>query len=294
MAVPKSKRRNSKPEFFHFAYKMITELTKFLLNDFGITDRNNDFMLFCRKCKISEEDMKELATLTEKYRFSVKISYSEFVIDYYRNKILDISGEILDNISLGYSMYPTTVYEYNVRKQYIFNAIAYCYTIKHNLQLVVELFSVNLEKYIPFISMIDHEIDLLKKWKKHSTSLKNKCYENDELEKEKAKERLIKIKENKDKNNSDIDNKNNANIRIERVEKTKDDDSEQKNTDLEFLNKVLGISISTNLINNNILRSMSSNDIVQDKIYVPACYIVNDEGEILNYCISGLEISKNN
>ena len=84
-------------------------------------------------------------------------------------------------------MYPNSVYEFNVKRQHISDAIINCYNIKHNLQLMIRFFPANMKKYIPYVKEIDTEVEMLKRWRKnYTTKMKNYCYNKDEMTKRTA------------------------------------------------------------------------------------------------------------
>lgn len=85
----------------------------------------------------------------------------------------------MTDVDYAYSMYPTTVYEYNIRRSCQNDAIGGMYHLKNIFQQIYRIFPVNFKTYIPFINNIDNEIGLLKTWRRDGNKLYSGCIEND-------------------------------------------------------------------------------------------------------------------
>lgn len=205
MSVPKGKRSVSSVKYFDHAYDLVDSLTKYLISDFGTKRTYNNLYVFTNKAKMDDIDKEEFKILVDKYHLDVETAYSYWLLEHYRNTMLNIMTELIKNISHAHTMYPNSVYEFNIRRQYQTDAISNCYDLKHTLQLAINIFPVNLKKYIPYVKLIDEEIDYLKNWRKDSNKFKKACYDNDEKYKKDAMQRAI-LKSSKKKDDNFIFN----------------------------------------------------------------------------------------
>jgi hypothetical protein len=159
MSVLKNKRTLSKLEFFNNAIIMRKEITKLLLQDFGIKDK-------IRKIK---DDNKELTIIEE---------YPEWLIRFFRQSIISTLRNLMMNITAGNTIYPSTPEELTERRKYQTMSIINCEQLLCDFNYIAEVFPVELKKYMPFIEKILFEIKLLKGWRKSSNELLRKIQAN--------------------------------------------------------------------------------------------------------------------
>ena len=191
MSVPKGHRTTSPVKYFDNAYKIVDTITKYLISDFGTKRTYNNLYVFSHKAKMSDEDKEVFEELVNKYHLDIETAYSYWLIEHYRDTMLSIMTEMIKNISHAHTMYPNSVYEFSIRRQYQTDAISNCYDLKHTLQLAIKIFPANLEKYVPYIRNIDEEIKLLKDWRKESNKFKKTCYDNDEKCRRESMKRVV-------------------------------------------------------------------------------------------------------
>lgn len=193
MSVKKSNRGRSPVAYMDHAYRVEENVIKYVLSDFGTTRSYRDLRTFFNRAKMSDEDKELFEKMAEKYHITVEASYPEYIFDYFRKCILETCRDLISLISKAHGMYPNSVYEFNVRRQYQTDAINACYDMKHMLQIAINLFKSNhLEKFVPLINDIDKEIEYLKMWRKDSNKLKKACYDNDERYKVASMKRVEK------------------------------------------------------------------------------------------------------
>ena len=195
MSVPKNKRSESEVAFYTETRRIQIELIKFILKDFGATHSFRDLKTFTSKAKMTEEDKEVFKSMCEKYHIDVEAVYPDYILDYFRSHLLNDAGEAINNVVDAYSLYPNSLYEFNIRRQMQSDAIASFCRIKYTLSTIIELFhNVNMEKYVPLVTKIDREIERLKDWRKDCNKLRKVCIMNDErvkLEAEKERGKLI-------------------------------------------------------------------------------------------------------
>lgn len=182
MSVPVSKRGKSKLEFFHQAYKLNDEITKLLLRDFGLKTINSDLNVFTYRAKMSEEDKQIFTDLVNRYHLNVETAYPYWLIDYYRNWILHILEQLINNITTANTIYANSEKEFYDRRHYQWLAISNCQQLFQTMQAVIRNLPVNAEKYMRYVDIINNEIDSLKEWKKSDnkilTAIRNKTKTN--------------------------------------------------------------------------------------------------------------------
>ena len=250
MSVPKNKRTTSEVMYFHFAYILEEKIIKYILADFGTTRSYRDLHTFVNKAKMDEKDKEVFERLVEVYHIDLESSYPEYIFDYFRSSILENCRELIDLISKAHTMYPTSVYEFNVRRQYQTDAISACYNMKHTMQIAIKIFNSNhLEKFVPLVNDIDKEIEYIKTWRKDCNKFRHGCYENDER------------------------NRINATKRVEKqIEKTREPDDS-------FLARILNVNkINRNQILSNTSKAtfdVDNTGRLRSSIPVPAIYYMD-------------------
>jgi len=165
MAVLKNRRTLSQLEFFNNAIILRKEITKLLLQDFGIRDK-------VRKVKDGENEL----TIIEEY--------PKWLITFFRQSIISSLRNLMMNITAGNTIYPSTQEELAERRRYQTAAIINCEQLLCDFNYIAEVFPVELKKYMPFVDKILFEIKLLKGWRKSSNGLSRKIQSNQEVNKQ--------------------------------------------------------------------------------------------------------------
>jgi hypothetical protein len=159
VSVLKNKRGLSKLEFYHTARKLREDITNLLLRDFGVRDK-------VRKIK-TEENLH--VTIIEEY--------PEWLIVSFRQNIMNILRNLLMNITAGNTIYPVTLDELRIRRQYQSAAIINCEQLLQEMQYCADILPVKLEKFLIYVDNIELEIRLLKGWRKSDNWLERKIKE---------------------------------------------------------------------------------------------------------------------
>lgn len=155
MSVLKSKRKQSKLEIFHHAYKLRREMTDLLMRDFGYKAPSFD--------KAMKEEKKTKI-----------LNLHKWFIEDERVYIITIIREMMKNITLANSIYPTTLSECDQRRSYQNLAIGLANDIKQELQYAIDVLPVNVEKYIYYSDELDKQITLLKEWRKSDNKIRKR------------------------------------------------------------------------------------------------------------------------
>ena len=106
MAVVKGKRNQSDVEYFDYAYKVVEHITKFLLSDLGIKKTYRDLKVFVyNNTHMEETDKEEFEHLVNKYDLELETDFPNWIMCYYRETLLTIMRDLINNISAAYIPY---------------------------------------------------------------------------------------------------------------------------------------------------------------------------------------------
>ncbi len=173
MSVPLSKQGLSDLELYHNAISLRRKLTFLLLRDFGIKDKVRNTGYFRHVANITEEDRKILEDLSEKYNIANPIieEYPAWFLDFERKTIMDLMKSLIENITSANSIHPTTLAEYDLRREFEDKAICNCEVLLQEFQYVIRIIPIDIEKFKPYVESIDYEVTLLKGWRKSDNRL---------------------------------------------------------------------------------------------------------------------------
>lgn len=205
MSVPANKRSESKIAFYTDAYKIHNDVVKYLINDFGIKKSSYDYQIFESRIKMNEDDKESFKELVDKYGIEIESDYCRFIVYHYRDAIIGILDDFVDNVTLAYSIYPNTEEEWHMKRKYQNAAIGDLNLVKTKIQIVANELPVNFNKLPGFIAQIDKEIKNLKQWRGDCNKERMKCIENDTVRRVKAEkgaaDKLIAERERERKEN---------------------------------------------------------------------------------------------
>ena len=156
MSVLKNKRGLSKLEFYHNARQLRRDITNLLLRDFGVRD------------KIRQVKGEEGETLT------VIEGYPGWLIEKFRDSIMQILRNLMMNITAGNTIYPTNESELQLRRQYQTAAIVNCEQLLQEMHYCEDILPVHVSKFLPYVEAIEFEVKLLKGWRKSNNKLNGK------------------------------------------------------------------------------------------------------------------------
>jgi hypothetical protein len=183
MAVPKHQRTLSDMEFFHNLLVLEKRITALLLRDFGTKKKIRSTKMYAMLSRMTDEDREEFQSLCDKYEITrLEDEYPEWMITHFRKMVLEELQRIRRSIVLANSVYPTTVYECEVRRRCQNYAIGYCENLMQTIQYISNVIDVDLNKYLPYVDMIDHEIALLKDWRKSDNKIRRRIKRQEEAE----------------------------------------------------------------------------------------------------------------
>lgn len=157
MSVIVSERKESKFEAITYAIELHDMLIDLMQRSFGIKDLDK----FVRRRYAYGKDDKEDFS---KYRY---------LMNNYKKRIDNLVSLLTNNVRAANSTYPTSMHEYEQRRDYQNSAIVNCEQLIKELQRVVEIFEVDINIYGRYINAIDREIGLIKKWRQRDNKIKS-------------------------------------------------------------------------------------------------------------------------
>lgn len=156
MSVLASKRKESKFEAITFSIELHDMLLDFMQRSFGVEDLEHFVRVRFAYGKDETEDFA-------KYRY---------LMSNFKNRIDQLASQLTSNVRAANSTYPTSIHEYEQRRDYQNNAIINCEQILKELQRIVEIFEVDINTYGRYVNAIDREIGLIKKWRQRDNKIK--------------------------------------------------------------------------------------------------------------------------
>lgn len=173
MSVLKRKRNISKMEFYHNAIKLRLMITEFLLKDFGIKSRRRNLEFAKDVYDIEDEDVEEIENILSAYdlKNSFIDNFPSWLIDKERDYFMDLLRSLMKNICSANTIHITNKEEYYMRRNYQTQAICDCENPLQEMQYIIYVTHPNVEKYMPYVDIIEKEIALLKGWRKSDNKI---------------------------------------------------------------------------------------------------------------------------
>ncbi len=169
--VNKGDRKPTSFDHHTLAMKLRIDMTKFLMQNFGTSREYKDIRLFENRCKMSEEDKNIINEIIDKYghRITFETNYPYWVLDHARIHLLDLLDKLMICITQLDSIYPTSMYLYNLKLDYIQKAIGYCECIIEYFEFTVITFNpanADLSAYDVYLDMLKELISRLRNLRK--------------------------------------------------------------------------------------------------------------------------------
>jgi hypothetical protein len=172
VSVLKYKRKESKFEVFDYFYRTRKEITDLLLRDFGYDKTKSDARVQKYFGGRTFEELNE----QEKDRYikiqNKNIAFDDWFIVDERKTIMDCLRTITEEVFVANSIYPSMPEELVERRIHQDRAIGECHRLLQELQYAIEVLPVDINKYTHFADMVNHEIDLIKGWRKSDNKFK--------------------------------------------------------------------------------------------------------------------------
>lgn len=157
MSVLAAERKEAKDEAITFSIELHNMLIELMQRSFGIKDIDHVVRV---RYAYGLDPIEDFA----KYRYLMNES---------KTQINHIASLLTCNLRAARSLYPTSMHEYEKRRDYQNAGIVNCNQLIDQLQHVVEVFNVDLNVYGRYIKAIDREIELIKKWRQRDNKIKS-------------------------------------------------------------------------------------------------------------------------
>jgi len=160
-------------EFYHNAIKLRLMITEFLLKDFGIKSRRRNLEFAKDVYDIEDEDVEEIENILSAYdlKNSFIDNFPSWLIDKERDYFMDLLRSLMKNICSANTIHITNKEEYYMRRNYQTQAICDCENLLQEMQYIIYVTHPNVEKYMPYVDIIEKEIALLKGWRKSDNKI---------------------------------------------------------------------------------------------------------------------------
>lgn len=156
MSVLAAKRRESRFEAIAYSCELHDMLIEFMHRGFGVKDVDQVVRLKYARGHIDNEDF----------------GYFRFLMHNSKMRIDQLCAQLTSNVRAANSIYATSISEYEKRREYQNTAIINCEQMIKELQHIVDVFEVDINKYGRYIQAIDREIDLIKRWRRRDNKIK--------------------------------------------------------------------------------------------------------------------------
>lgn len=157
MSVLVSHRKESRFEAIVYSNELHDMLIELMQRSFGVKDIDQFVRIRYAYGKDKTENFS-------KYRYMMRN---------FKDRIDELASLLTNNLRAANSIYPTSMHEYEKRRDYQNNAIVNCEQLIKELQKIVEVFEVDINIYGRYINAINQEIDLIKKWRQRDHKIKS-------------------------------------------------------------------------------------------------------------------------
>ena len=157
MSVLVSDRKESKFEAVIFSIELHNMLIDLMQRGFGVKDLDHFVRM---RYAYGKDDKEDFA----RYRY---------LMQNFKTRIDQTASMLTTNIRSANTLYPTSIHEYEQRRDYQNLAIANCEQLLKELQRIVEIFDVDINVYSRYVQAIDREIGLIKKWRQRDNKIKS-------------------------------------------------------------------------------------------------------------------------
>ncbi len=166
-------------EFFHTALELRKKITELLMRDFGLKQFKRDIKYVGEMEEFNGEEREIIQEIFAKYDLDKEFTdeYPRWLLEKERNYFMDILRDLIKNLVHANSIYPVNMNEYYVRRNYQNKAIGNCEDLLQEMQYIIALFPVNVEKYMPYVETIEREIALVKGWRKSDNKIAKRIME---------------------------------------------------------------------------------------------------------------------
>lgn len=158
MSVLLSDRKESKIEVLTYSIEIHKMLIELMQRSFGVKDVDGFVRIRYAYGKDDKEDFSKYRMLMHNFKVSIN----------------SFADSLTANLRAANTIYPQSIPEYHQRRSYQNAAIVSCEQIKMELQKIVEVFEVDVNKFGPIIKAVNREIELIKRWRQSDNKIKSR------------------------------------------------------------------------------------------------------------------------
>lgn len=154
--IPVSKRKESRLQAQHEAYKVRKTMTEELMRNFGLTQKRLKEYIEKRTAYIQDE-----AERTQE-QAALRMRIEDFVRKE-RERVTDLSTGITGHLRAANTIFPEFWDEYMERRLELDRAMEYCNRLQDELQYIAEAIPADKNKYTGIVLQIDKVFNFIKK-----------------------------------------------------------------------------------------------------------------------------------
>lgn len=162
-SVPEGRRSQSDFQTDHDMAKLRDEITMFIKNKFGFSPEKYAEQI--EKYRTAHEKDPNVDEIVSRYVSKYEFFKDVFVPHEY-TRVLDIMADMDSFFTMGNSIYPSDTparfFEWLMRRIYINIAIAKAYVLKREINYVIRVLPVDMNKYLGYARKIDQVVRLMK------------------------------------------------------------------------------------------------------------------------------------
>lgn len=159
---------------------MRTKVTNLLLRDFGSKPKIRTVENIAQTYKMSNEDAEKYLEIASKYGITTVLDeFPYWLISDLRKSIMNCMRDMSNHITIANSIYPNSIYECDLRRQHQDLAIGQCEYLLQELQYIMTVIPLNINKLMPYVEMVEKELALLKAWRKSDNATRTRIMEKE-------------------------------------------------------------------------------------------------------------------
>ena len=162
-SVPEGRRSQSDFQTDHELEKLRDEVTIFVMNQFGFSKEK--YARQIEKYKDAHKQDPNVDEIVARYVAKCEFFKDRFVPREY-DRVLDLMAEMDSYFTMGNSIFPSETpakfFEWLMRRIYINIAISKAYVLKREINYVIRVLPVDINKYYGWAKKIDHIVCLMK------------------------------------------------------------------------------------------------------------------------------------
>ena len=162
-SVPEGRRSQSDFQTDHELAKLRDEVTKFVMNQFGFSKEK--YARQIEKYRDAHKQDPNADEIVARYVAKCEFFKERFMPREY-DRVLDLMAEMDSYFTMGNSIFPSETpakfFEWLMRRIYINIAISKAYVLKREINYVIRVLPVDINKYYGWAKKIDHIVSLMK------------------------------------------------------------------------------------------------------------------------------------